>query len=653
MTGNRATLLFLALIAVVSAGALVAVSVTADDADAANADTTLDCTLSYYNKYSASNWPDNQAQEIPGTATAVTWKLSDKVPVRDGYTFVHWDVGVLKQDIKHYGYCDPGATITIDVRDRDGLRVIAEAVWSANIDCTLSYYNKYSASNWPDNQAQEIPGTATAVTWKLSDKVPVRDGYTFVHWDVGVLKQDIKHYGYCDPGATITIDVRDRDGLRVIAEAVWSAPVTLSFDANGGAGAPASVTQTVIFDGNSAPITLPSTTPTRDGYQFSGWALDASATSPSFRPGETVSVTATANQTVTLYAVWSQIHIDGYGVRVSYDTIEMVPSGNTDATYWSNGYQNTSVSMLVQRPAQSTTMPVTAVYTDGTKSSAYNVSYDGAWSVNGVVVGDWPGIVLTMSVSGVSVRPVSSMVSMADYAVVDSDVIIDPGASQRIRYLEISGLDGGQALKVQIVGTVIYADASSAYVSDGTFSPATKYPDADNIMLVYNTPVHPGDAIAIKLSSGQSYRWEVSGSGVTIDGAVYPIQGVTLVWAAASLGTVTIAGQTYDAGHLYYRTAPAAPLIDLGETTNAFTVTDEGVWIASVDYYAGVSKTSTAVHWGGSYWSLDWNTALALLAGFTLMAFLAIRVGTNRTVTWIDFAVLGVGAIIILILMEP
>ena len=648
MTGNRATLLFLALIAVVSAGALVVVSEAADDADAATSN-NVTITVNYVDESgNFSNIPTAQTYSV-GVGVETTLYASDLEPT---YKYDAEKPGEYERSIFSAWWCWIGSGFkSISPGD-----VIYSGAFSSNETYNLSLFalsGKNVVIHYDANGGLNAPDTTAglSVAHSISKTVPTREGYTFEGWALS--PGGSVAYAASTDDAVVWYNT-ENGGYEPTLYAVWgfNSKLTLIFDANGGAGSPEAVTSTVHFIGNNATVTLPTATPTRGNYTFAGWSLSADGAA-SYQPGHTISVPATANGTVTLYAVWNAITIDGYGVRVSYDTIEMVPSGNTDATYWSNGYQNTSVSMLVQRPAQSTTMPVTAVYTDGTKSSAYNVSYDGAWSVNGVAVGDWPGIVLTMSVSGVSARPVSSMVSMADYTVVGSDTVVSADGQPRIRYIEISGLDGGRAMNVQIVDTVIYADASSAYVADGVFSPATKYPDADNIMLVYNTPVHPGDAISIRLSSGQSYRWEVSGSGVTIDGAVYPIQGVTLVWAAASLGTVTIAGQTYDAGHLYYRTAPAAPLIDLGETTNAFAVTNEGVWIASVDYYAGVSKTSTAVHWGGSYWSLDWNTALALLAGFTLIAFLAIRVGTNRTVTWIDFAVLGVGAIIILILMEP
>ena len=83
----------------------------------------------------------------------------------------------------------------------------------------------------------------------------------------------------------------------------WST-YTISYNANGGAGAPSSQTKTY-----GTALTLSSTVPTRsadeDGttYIFKGWATSADATAAKYMPG----VTYSANASTTLYAVWSAI----------------------------------------------------------------------------------------------------------------------------------------------------------------------------------------------------------------------------------------------------------------------------------------------------------------------------------------------------------
>lgn len=72
---------------------------------------------------------------------------------------------------------------------------------------------------------------------------------------------------------------------------------TVSYDANGGTGAPAAQKKKV-----GTPLTLSYTTPTRDGYVFQGWAPSNSATTAQYTPGGTYNVDAN----MTLYAVWKR-----------------------------------------------------------------------------------------------------------------------------------------------------------------------------------------------------------------------------------------------------------------------------------------------------------------------------------------------------------
>ena len=62
----------------------------------------------------------------------------------------------------------------------------------------------------------------------------------------------------------------------------------LTYDANGGAGAPAAQTGIVL------PIS--STTPTRAGYTFLGWGTSSSATNVTYTAGSSIKLTA--NKTI-------------------------------------------------------------------------------------------------------------------------------------------------------------------------------------------------------------------------------------------------------------------------------------------------------------------------------------------------------------------
>ena len=70
---------------------------------------------------------------------------------------------------------------------------------------------------------------------------------------------------------------------------------TITYDANGGADAPAA--KTVLYNISS---TISGTIPTRTGYTFLGWSKSATATTASYYSGDNITITSDT----TLYAVW-------------------------------------------------------------------------------------------------------------------------------------------------------------------------------------------------------------------------------------------------------------------------------------------------------------------------------------------------------------
>ena len=78
---------------------------------------------------------------------------------------------------------------------------------------------------------------------------------------------------------------------------------TLKYDANGGTGAPATQTYTASSQyENSHTFTISSNTPTREGYEFKGWAESLNDTAATRQPGGSIVVTGIT----TLYAVWKE-----------------------------------------------------------------------------------------------------------------------------------------------------------------------------------------------------------------------------------------------------------------------------------------------------------------------------------------------------------
>lgn len=91
----------------------------------------------------------------------------------------------------------------------------------------------------------------------------------------------------------VTPSYIDAYGSDTLPARTWQWKV--SYNANGGIGAPGSQTKTIGVD-----LKLSTTKPTRIGYTFLGWSTSKTASSASYSPGATYS----SNAALTLYAVW-------------------------------------------------------------------------------------------------------------------------------------------------------------------------------------------------------------------------------------------------------------------------------------------------------------------------------------------------------------
>ena len=177
---------------------------------------------------------------------------------RTGYTFTGWDGS--------YTNVTSNRTIT--------------AQWKI-ITYTVSY-NANGGSGAPGSQTKTY-----GVNLTLSSTKPYREGYNFLGWATS--KSGAVVY---QPGGTYT------NNASVTLYAQWQRiTYTVSYNANGGSGAPSSQTKTW-----GVNLTLSSTVPTRAGHTFLGWAT-SSGGSVVYQPGDTY----TNNASVTLYAKWQII----------------------------------------------------------------------------------------------------------------------------------------------------------------------------------------------------------------------------------------------------------------------------------------------------------------------------------------------------------
>lgn len=236
-------------------------------------------TVYYYENTYTISYDANGGSGAPSSQTKAHFTpltLSSKKPTRAGYTFLGWST---RSSAATASY-SPGATYSANGN------ATLYAVWSAKT-YTITY-NANGGSGAPPAQTKSYGQTIY-----LSNTKPTRSGYTFIGWG----------YVSSATGAAYQPGEAYSSNVSRTLYAVWqkNAPTsyTVSYNANGGSGAPSSQTKT-----KDVTLTLSSTKPTRSGYTFLGWATSAGATSASYQPGGSY----TANASVTLYAVWSCNH---------------------------------------------------------------------------------------------------------------------------------------------------------------------------------------------------------------------------------------------------------------------------------------------------------------------------------------------------------
>ncbi len=150
---------------------------------------------------------------------------------------------------------------------------------------TISY-NANGGPSAPSNQTK-IHG----VSLKLSSIIPEQAGYEFLSWNT---KADGSGTSYA-PGANYGTNAS------MTLYAIWeSLTYTISYDANGGTGAP----QERTVEGGGT-ITLPTDVPTREGHDFLGWDPDPDAKVATYLPGGNY-----PGGQATLYAIWEIQHLN-------------------------------------------------------------------------------------------------------------------------------------------------------------------------------------------------------------------------------------------------------------------------------------------------------------------------------------------------------
>lgn len=215
---------------------------------------------------------------------------------------------------------------------------------------TLTKYTVNFNANGGSGSYSAVTGAYRNVI-NLNSYKPTRKGYTLLGWSTSSTATSASY--------TSTYNILGNTTLY----AVWRANTyTITYNANGGTGAPAAHSYTYNTSGST---NLSNTIPTRTNYTFLGWSLSSTATSATYRPGQAWGLSNASNY--TLYAVWVQsgfIHTimarrqQPNGQFSSYEQVYMGALEKGDTVYWSSPeneeYKKAEVSYIAGETEKTT-----------------------------------------------------------------------------------------------------------------------------------------------------------------------------------------------------------------------------------------------------------------------------------------------------------
>ena len=173
-------------------------------------------------------------------------------------------------------------------------------------------------------------------------------------------------------------DENSDDGIDDYAVKVRRA--TLIFNANGGSGAPSSMSGTAPNTGDiggawSVKFTIPTTVPTRSGYDFVKWSRNSDGSGASYSPGGTIYVGGSTSELIastTLYAIWEEEVTPYSTFRYS---ITINGSGGGRVSVWSDYDAATTLIASGSGSVEGRYCAVQASANSGYKASVTGVRY--------------------------------------------------------------------------------------------------------------------------------------------------------------------------------------------------------------------------------------------------------------------------------------
>ena len=253
--------------------------------------------------------------QLTSNASNNTDKADPGIIIKDGiaYKFSHAGVGGDYNKLKYVYYNSSNKQWYYNYTDFGNIPVanigqINFAYEKTGDNTYILNYDGNGGENAPKREEQVIKSLASA-TFTISYEKPFRNGYNFLGWS-DTQNGPVRYKADDILTLTYTSDVTEKT-----IYAVWEEikpPVTINITYNGNAGddavgnLPDPTTSTIPNGQYYAPFTISDKVPTRNGYDFLGWADSANAIEPKYKPSDKIDVSGDT----CFYAVWKAIEIE-------------------------------------------------------------------------------------------------------------------------------------------------------------------------------------------------------------------------------------------------------------------------------------------------------------------------------------------------------
>lgn len=342
--------------------------------------------LSYYN--TLSGWTDSNYTTWTLDFDSYTTSLTPRIVV----LYSNTDRSGLQFTSEDFSFGGKGLIIGIGTTNLSG--TTAATLTMSNLKLIVDYKSEVGENytiqfNGNGNTGGVLPldftqgGTSTSVIMgNIPDNIPIKTGYIFRGWSSTPSYNQNYRIAYWENGyggdadsngvsATTTgsnwtyQDYCTNTGYTgtsttLVLYAQWEQNTyTVSYNANGGSGAPSSETTTGSY-------TISTTQPTRTKYSFLGWSTNSSATSPSYYPEDSLTVSSS----MTLYAVWQS------AIKIELGKTNTATINFTYQQIWFYFIPNISSSYIIESSNSSGDPYVVLYDSNGTQLASNDDSSD-------------------------------------------------------------------------------------------------------------------------------------------------------------------------------------------------------------------------------------------------------------------------------------